>query len=291
MAGKDTHVFTLAAGWSLALRDLVSSARERLTIAAPFVTTDGSGFIADAIDSRLRRAGAMDFVTDLSPVHVSEGILDLDAIEGIVALTERSRLWHVPRFHAKVYVADGRRAIVTSGNLTSGGLFANVEYGLDVREPSIARVIEADVQGFRELGAEVNREQLSRYGRIAREVKAAYTRQTHRIDARLRRVFTEAVRRAEDELVRYRLEGGAMHTVFAKTILHLLKHNGPLATIHIHPLVQQLHPDLCDDTMDRVIDGKHFGKKWKHAVRTAQQQLKAAGRIEYRNGLWKLADH
>lgn len=56
----------------------------------------------------------------------------------------------------------------------------------------------------------------------------------------------------------------------------------------MHPRIQALLPDLCDDQTDRVIDGKHFGKLWKHHVRSAQQHLKRAGIITYKGGLWVL---
>jgi hypothetical protein len=61
-----------------------------------------------------------------------------------------------------------------------------------------------------------------------------------------------------------------------------------LTTEELHPMIKAIHPDLCDDSVDRVIDGKRFGKKWKHAVRTAQQQLKKRGLICYEDGLWRL---
>jgi len=61
-----------------------------------------------------------------------------------------------------------------------------------------------------------------------------------------------------------------------------------MSTDELNPLIQKIHPDLCDDSVDRVIDGRHFGKKWKHAVRTAQQYLKRTGQIELREGLWHL---
>lgn len=82
-----------------------------------------------------------------------------------------------------------------------------------------------------------------------------------------------------------------MHTVFAKTIEYLLRRHGALSTVQMHPLIQRLHPDLCDDSVDRVIDGKHYGKKWKHAVRTAQQQLKKTETISLSDGLWTLLIH
>ncbi len=90
-------------------------------------------------------------------------------------------------------------------------------------------------------------------------------------------------------MIRLRLAGGAVHTVFAKTIHYLLTKYGAMPTTQLHTLIQELHPDLCDDTIDRVIDGKHYGKKWKHAVRTAQQQLKSAEVIEYASPVWRLS--
>ena len=103
----------------------------------------------------------------------------------------------------------------------------------------------------------------------------------------IRRRFEESLRSAEDSLIRIRLAGGPVHTVFARTIEYLLRSHGVMATEGLHPLIKAIHPDLCDDSVDRVIDGKRFGKKWKHAVRTAQQQLKKRGVICYENGLWR----
>jgi hypothetical protein len=99
------------------------------------------------------------------------------------------------------------------------------------------------------------------------------------------RAATDAV---AEELIRVRLQEGPIHTVFAKTILYILEHHGRLSTEELHPLIERIHPDLCDNTVDRVIDGKRFGKKWKHAVRTAQQDLKQKGRIELVGGKWAL---
>lgn len=62
-----------------------------------------------------------------------------------------------------------------------------------------------------------------------------------------------------------------------------------MSTAELHPLVQALHPDLCDDGVDRVIDGVHFGKRWKHMVRNAQQHLKSQGRIRLEDGRWFLS--
>jgi hypothetical protein len=62
-----------------------------------------------------------------------------------------------------------------------------------------------------------------------------------------------------------------------------------MSTVEINQAIKRIHPDLCDDTVDRVIDGQHFGKKWKHGVRTAQVFLRRRGDIRRESGKWQLA--
>ena len=83
-----------------------------------------------------------------------------------------------------------------------------------------------------------------------------------------------------------------MHTVFAEKRLNTCsaKPPGPMATSVLHPLISEIHPDLCDDTLDRVIDGRRYGKKWKHAVRTAQAHLKSRGVIGFDGRSWFVVD-
>ena len=64
--------------------------------------------------------------------------------------------------------------------------------------------------------------------------------------------------------------------------------NALMSTVELHPKVQKLLPDLCDDSVELVIDGQHFGKRWKHAVRNAQQYLKLHGQIVFDGKRWSL---
>ena len=73
---------------------------------------------------------------------------------------------HLPGVHAKVYVADEDVAIVTSANLTAGGLYRNFEYGLELRSDPNARAIKRDVL---EYGALVPTCYLTSLMRIAKQ--------------------------------------------------------------------------------------------------------------------------
>lgn len=273
--------------WKDDLRSLLSDARRSLVVSSPYVTARGVDFVLSHLPDGVKPTLSFSLLTDLSPLNVAQAATDPCAVRDLAAALSGSRVFHLPRVHAKVYVKDAEQAIVTSGNLTAGGLDVNYEYGLKVLDAETAAAIERDITDYAVLGAPVPMKVLDAYGAKAAELRDLYARQeraVRRTDSQLRR----ALRAAGDELTRLRLAGGPMHTVFAATILYLLTKHGPLPTTELHPRIEALHPDLCDNSVDRIIDGKRFGKKWKHAVRTAQQQLKKRGQIELVGDRWML---
>jgi hypothetical protein len=273
--------------WKDDLASLLEDVRETLVVSSPYVTTRGTDFLLTHVPASLQATLQVAILTDLSPMSVAQAATDPSAVHALATALPRARIFHLPRVHAKVYVTDAAKAIVTSGNLTAGGLDINYEYGLKVLDPPTAAAIDRDITEYAGLGALVPIETLGIYSKKAaklRDLYKAQERTLRRADTRLR----NALRAAADHLTRLRLAGGPMHTVFAATILYLLAKHGPLSTIDLHPRVETMHPDLCDNTIDRVIDGKRFGKKWKHAVRTAQQQLKKRGRIALIDNNWVL---
>jgi hypothetical protein len=269
------------------LERLLQSATEELLISSPYISADGTRLALSNLGPAFRNHGRFLLLTDISATSVVQSSTDLLAVADLSRLVGASSLVHLPRLHAKVYVADRRRAIISSANFTAGGLIRNYEYGVEITDPAIASQIHSDMEGLAELGALVTREDLESYRTEIEDVRIRFLEIERRGTEKVR----IQLRNAEQSLIAMRLRGGAMHTVFARTIEYLLKKNGPMPTTKLHPMIAQLHPDLCDDSIDRIINGYSYGKKWKHAVRTAQQQLKKTGRIEYDNNQWKLASH
>jgi hypothetical protein len=278
----------LGRDWKHALSELIAGTRSRLTLSSPYVTGDGVAFVLDSLGNGKDSLSALTFLTDLSPTNICDGATDPNALASLMSSLHNVTLRHLPRLHAKVYISDTDCAIVTSANLTSGGLERNYEYGLKIADEAIVSSILQDVSRYSELGALVTEGDLRTYCDIAGRVRAVYQKERDSVARSVRSEFQRQFAAAQDQLVRLRLAEGAMHTVFAKTILYLLTRYGPLSTDQLHPKIKAIHPDLCDDTIDRVIDGKSFGKKWKHAVRTAQQQLKKRGLIKLEGEYWRL---
>lgn len=273
--------------WASSLVDLVSSARVRLLLCAPYVSAGGVAVVRRGWKNPPLVGSASTILTDLSPLSVYTGATDPLAVADLLDLLNGARVIHLPRLHAKVYCADGSRAVVTSGNLTAGGLSLNHEYGLTIEDPNLARKIEQDVVEYASLGGHLQTDTLARYCEVARDVRAAGKAELESASAPAKRRLSLALQEAETQLLTARLGGGPLHTVFARTITYILGRSGAMTTNQLHTRIQEIHPDLCDDAVERVIDGKRFGKKWKHAVRTAQQQLKKSGGIELVEGVWR----
>ncbi len=275
----------LSTDWKAALSELVAHTRSHLMISSPFVTGEGIAFI---MDNRGPGLDSVTFVTDLSPTNICDGSTDPNALAKLMSGVPNVILRHLPRLHAKVYVSDTRCAIVTSANLTIGGLQRNYEYGVKIPDPTVVASISQDISRYSELGALVGQDHLRVYCDIANRMRATYQNARNSVARALRSQFETQLVAAQDQLLRLRLAEGPMHTVFAKTIVYLLRRCGPLSTDGLHPRIKAIHPDLCDDTVDRVINGRSYGKKWKHAVRSAQQQLKKKGVVVLEQDRWIL---
>jgi hypothetical protein len=282
---------TLQRGWNKNLNEVFQSVERELTVSSPYISNSGAEFLLKNVSKKFKENGVIIFVTDLSPKNIYQGSTDPNSFKLLFKSISSVQVYHLPRLHSKVYISDTKKAIITSGNLTSGGIYNNFEYGIFIKENEKIAVIKNDLQSYANLGALINSKVIDEYCEISEEIKNIYKQKEKSVNIELDSRFKKIVRKADDDLIRARLSGGALHSVFEKTIYYLLQKHGPMPTSIIHSLIEVIHPDLCDDTVDRVIDGVSFGKKWKHAARTAQQHLKKKGLAELVNGFWTLNNY
>ena len=229
-------------------------------------------------------------MTSFSPTNLAEGLTNPSAILEFCRKVPNSRVTHLANLHAKIYVVDNQVAIVTSSNLTNGGLWRNHEYGVWIEEPSIVHKISVDIRHYASLGSEVSLAELHELARISTELQGQQNLIQKSAREALRKEFQQQLIQTKEVLRQIRARpSDSTNAIFSRTILYLLR-NGPLSTPELHPLIQEIHPDICDDDIERVINGLHFGKRWKHMVRNAQQALKRQGLIAYAHGKWFLLE-
>lgn len=280
--------------WSDAFDQFVDSIQESAIIATPFITRYPVERLVQQL--RSRQSIQIDLLTSLDENSLANGSVDIAAISWFCEQVPLTSVRHLRYLHAKAYVADDHTAIVTSANLTNGGLWRNYELGVEITDPQEVSEIAADLREYGTFGVAITADALDELGDMTRQA-----RQHKRIsdaslldDAKIE--YDKILVKISDRLAELRTDTeefavnpkASTTAKFADAVKFILKRNGPLPTTQINPLIQELMPEWCDDNVDRVIKGVSFGRKWKHQVRNAQVQLRRDGVIAREGKVWKL---
>ena len=116
--------------WEEALKEGLPSSQVR--VASPFIK---DGAVKSLFGSHC--PGSLQVLTRFNLDHFDEGVSDLPALRRLLRLGARVR--GVRRLHAKVYIFDEARAVITSANLTQAGLAKNHELGVVAEGGEIPR--------------------------------------------------------------------------------------------------------------------------------------------------------
>lgn len=250
-------------------------------ICSPYITSGPMHtLVQTVVEKGIQNSLAVNILTDISTPNIVQGVTDVDALLYLTEHLRHVEITYLPRIHAKVYISGETLAIVGSANFTDGGASRNMEYGISVMEPTIVQQIQQDMTQYAKLGGRVTSLRLIELRERIASLRQAVHEEQRSIRQKLRLLSAELERKTQDDLIRIRVEGRSANAIFSETILYLLSKRA-LTTVALNEAIQEIHPDLCDDTTDRVIDGKHYGKLWKHQVRGAQVTLRRQGRVEY----------
>ena len=271
------------------LAEIIGLAKRELTIAVPFIKKPEAEWVISLLHSKGGvRPVSTTIMTDIRSDSILNGALDVSALL-LFASGLDAAIVTVPRLHAKVYVADRAAALVTSANLTPSGLDANLEYGVATRSPAAISTVKADLMAYSRLGSTVAFDVLREMLVLSEKLTSSYQAAQRRRRSEAHREFDRLLRTADHAFLSAQVGQRTAASLFGEAVLLALK-SGPLSTRELHPRIQSMLPNLCDDTVELVINGEHFGKKWKHAVRNAQQYLKRTERIASDGRKWKLLE-
>lgn len=280
-------VATVVSPWAAEFDAFGHSIRERALLVTPFIAREPLERMADILGKS--PPPQVDILTNLAVDSMLQGTIDLDAIVSFCQRIPLTTVRHLPGLHAKVYVADDHLAIVTSGNLTYSALHRNYEYGIRITDGDMVRKIAQDLQEYGSLGSAVALPELEQVAAIAKTLRAGYEDTVRAARGEVRKEFERQRETVRESLRSIRAQAGeSTNSIFARTILYLLKDNS-LTTPQINAAIAAIHPDLCDDSIDRVINGVSFGRRWKHMVRNAQLHLRRRGLIQREGRSWSLA--
>ena len=271
--------------WRNDLDSIASIAERSFLIAAPYIKHDEAVRLCDRLNPGLE----IITLANINPISISNSVLDISALRHFSEASPLARIIALPNLHAKVFIADAKAAIVTSGNLTRSALDHNIEYGVLFREPNLVRTVREDMLSFARLGSEITSSTIAAFERLEQDLRAARAGMVSSTLPEAKRKFDEVMKKAHPASLGAQVGDRSKNALFGDAIQFVLA-KGPQATPFIAKSVRSLLPDLCDDSMELIINAKRFGKAWKHDVRNAQQYLKGRGVVTYdrHSRLWIL---
>ena len=276
----------ISSPWAETFESFARSIRNRAIVVAPFITEQPLQWFASLLDAN--NLPEISLLTNLREESLLQGSVDSKAIAQFCREIPTATVRHLPGLHAKAYVADEHTAIITSGNFTNGSLYRNYEYGIRVDDTEIVRKIVSDLREYSNLGAAVSFEDLDHLAKVTETLRNKYSEALNSVQPDIKQEFERELEMTRESILQLRGKPGeTTNSIFMRTILYLLR-DGPMATAELHSHIQNIHPDLCDDNIDRVINGIHHGKRWKHLVRAAQKHLKDREMIDNSNRKWHL---
>ena len=139
----------LQSPWAEHFGFLVDHARSSLVICSPYIGRGPCNRII-SIRSSIERTVQVHILllTDLSRDTLLSGATDVSAICDLADAFRQMEVRFLPSIHAKAYIADDQVAVISSANMTNGGLLNNFEYGVRVNDKKLVRRIKLDITEY-----------------------------------------------------------------------------------------------------------------------------------------------
>ena len=132
-----TEIELIKSPWEDVLLDLVEQTEESLRITSPYIKSNPVQKMISAKGDDV----SIECITSFKLMNFYRKSSDLEALN--VILDNNGIIRNHQPLHSKIYVFDNTQAIITSGNLTYGGLNSNYEYGVLIKDKNnVSSVIQ-----------------------------------------------------------------------------------------------------------------------------------------------------
>jgi phosphatidylserine/phosphatidylglycerophosphate/cardiolipin synthase-like enzyme len=204
--GGEKEMRLLVSPWMESFDSFARSISHGALLVSPFISGEPLQRLASILDKHF--AVKIQILTSLNVDSLIQGTTDVGAIASFCRIIHDTTVRHLPRLHAKVYVADDTVAILTSANLTGAGLNQNYEYGIEITDPVLVSKISEDLKAYQNLGAEVSLLDLEQLAEISHELQERQAQVLKSARQTLQREFKRKVEAATEALMYLRAKPG-----------------------------------------------------------------------------------
>ncbi|MDR2587866.1 MAG: phospholipase D-like domain-containing protein [Spirochaetales bacterium] len=243
-------------------RDVLCKTRQEIIFSSPYINHEGVSILLDSIGNIADKS--IQILTNLSARNIIDNVTQPIALLKIYNTFKKTIISSLNKLHAKIYIIDESYAIITSANLTNGGIRTNFEYGVLIDDSQLIKTIKQDVLDYVSLGHIFDKPFLARIHKESQKIERVQDKTfKERNDFELK-LLLEQGQKINDIFIKRYKNKETRHSIFVKTVRFLLENHSQLTTLDLYELVKDIHPEMCDDTIEY-----HNEKRWKIEVRQA----------------------
>jgi len=129
--------------WISKFKELVLATRDNFIFTSPFIKVSAVNMIMEGRKHNFAVKG----ITSFRLRNFERGASDLEAIKTLLQ-TDNVLLKNIANIHSKIYIFDSFAAVISSANLTAGGLKGNVELGILLHEETLVKELKNYMEGL-----------------------------------------------------------------------------------------------------------------------------------------------
>ena len=128
------EVISIKSPWEELFINLLSSAKRRIYLACPFIKQQTANIIINNVNRNVE----IKYIHSFKLANFHRGVSDINALK--IFCENKIEQKNIHNLHAKFFIFDNK-AIVTSANLTPGGLRNNLEYGVLLKGQLVNNIV------------------------------------------------------------------------------------------------------------------------------------------------------
>jgi HKD family nuclease len=260
--GKTMPMTFLKSPFEKEFRTILGKTQREVVFSSPYINYGGVSILLDSIGNT--NGKSINILTNLSARNIIDNVTQPQALLKMYDAFKETTISSLDKLHAKIYIVDETLAVITSANLTYGGLISNFEYGVLIDDTESIKMIKRDVLDYATLGHIFDKTFITKIYEESQKIKQVQEKpDKERNDSELRLLIEQ--KKKIDTLFIHRYENKeTRHGIFVKTVLFLLQKHKQLTIIELYACVKDIHPEMCDDSIEY-----HNEKRWKIEVRQA----------------------
>lgn len=146
--------------------ELCKESTQKIRLCAPFVKEK----IISEVYEQKRTSSTVELITNINLMNFYKKSIDLNALKMI--LNNGGSVFNYPKLHAKFFIFDDRRVVITSANLTLAGLKQNFEYGIITDDTELIHSVITDYKNLQQdqITGKINTSHIDKISTILAEI-------------------------------------------------------------------------------------------------------------------------